>query len=71
MNIVTQSQAWQRGYAWAGDGGDLGCHETCELYGYDFDTPEYEDFMRGADLRQYEQIGDTMGYDWLDSDDGH
>jgi len=46
----------------------LGCHETCEALGYDFDTPEYEDFMRGADFCQAERVGNFFGYGYLDDD---
>lgn len=65
----TQSEAWRRGFQWADlDGEKLGCGETAESHGYDFDTPEWADFMNGAEFRQAEQIGDAFGYDYLDED---
>lgn len=66
----TQSEAWRRGYAWAGDlseGKDT-IDDAIERYGYDFDTPEFHDFLNGAEVKQTEQMGDQFGYDFYDED---
>lgn len=69
--FATQSEAWRRGYAWAGDLSEdkLNIDRALEKYGYDFDTPEFVDFLNGAEVKQAEQVGDAFGYDFYDDDE--
>jgi hypothetical protein len=51
------NEAWKRGYQWAGDLGpvaDHTCEEAMEHYGYDLDSTEGGQFMRGVEVGQEE-----------------
>lgn len=66
--FATQSEAWRRGYQWAGDLSDdkTGIDETMAAFGYEIGEPEFEDFLNGANVKQTEQMGDMFGYDFYD-----
>ena len=68
--FATQSEAWRRGYAWAGDlsEGNDDIDAAMERYGYDFDMPEAVEFLNGAEVKQAEQVGDRFGYDFYDEE---
>lgn len=69
--FATQSEAFRRGYRWAGDLSDNkpGIDAITERYGYEIDMPEFVEFLNGADVKQAEQLGDTFGYDIYDDED--
>lgn len=68
--FATQSEAWRRGYAWAGDLSDNkdSIDDITTRYGYEIDMPEFEEFLNGAEVKQTEQVGDMFGYDFYDED---
>ncbi len=51
--------AWQAGYDWAyscGSHAELGCCEAIEAHGWDLIATEADQFMKGVDCAQSEQL---------------
>lgn len=69
--FATQSEAWRRGYQWAGNLSDdkLDIDTVMDSFGYEIGEPEFEDFLNGAEVKQTEQVGDMFGYDFYDDNE--
>ena len=61
--LTNQSEAWQRGYDWAGAEGehaDLDIYEALDAWGYDLIGRNADDFEKGVKFRQIEQAEDRI-----------
>jgi hypothetical protein len=60
-----QTVPWYHGFDWATGHGPhykLDCADAIHAYGYNLDSPEADQFDRGARFAQNEQQGEFHGY---------